>query len=350
MNNLNKRNTAIFTVIAVFLISFLTSCAAKTTVKRATSLTTVNPTSVKAVINIDKYVSQVSDTAPFMVAGLDGGEKVDYVVSSYPVIFSAMTNENKKTNLSIYKSVSEEFSKMYSSNGFPQAGLFIRKDLLSESNEESIKSFLKAFDDALTDLIGGAQNAISYMNAYGDLNAQKTRFGFASPVLNGCQKDNKNYLTFINEDPSKEEISSLSSILGINMDLSLFSSLYGVKSDVEAASSSAFTVICPQGAPSAALAKFASDTTNIDFAQPAQVSAAFAKGESDFIVFDSVNGMKLSKLNNGNYLLVRMVTYGNLYIVSTGNDEDGIMDDSDYIVSYGEGLVPDLAFKAVFGE
>ena len=71
---------------------------------------------------------------------------------------------------------------------------------------------------------------------------------------------------------------------------------------------------------------------------------------SDFIVFDSVNGVKLSKANQNAYKLVRMVTFGNLYIVSTGNDEDNTLSNDDYIVSYGENLVPDLAFKAVYGE
>ena len=45
-----------------------------------------------------------------------------------------------------------------------------------------------------------------------------------------------------------------------------------------------------------------------------------------------------------------MATFGNLYIVATGNDEDNTLSNDDYIVSYGENLVPDLAFKAVYGE
>ena len=74
----------------------------------------------------------------------------------------------------------------------------------------------------------------------------------------------------------------------------------------------------------------------------------FVNKNADFVIFDAVNGVKQSKLNNNSYKLVRMVTFGNLYIVATGNDEDQKISDEDMIVSYGEGLVPDLAFKAVF--
>ena len=104
-----------------------------------------------------------------------------------------------------------------------------------------------------------------------------------------------------------------------------------------------FSILCPKGAPAAAFSRYA-DKDFLELAGAQQVKAAFEKAEKDFIVFDSVNGLKLAK---DNYLLVRMVTYGNLYVVSTGNDEDGVLDNDDTIYSYGEGLVPDMAFKAV---
>ena len=104
-----------------------------------------------------------------------------------------------------------------------------------------------------------------------------------------------------------------------------------------------FSIICPKGAPAAAFARYGKDDF-LELASAQQVRSAFTTAEKDFIVFDSVNGLKLS---GGNYRLVRMVTFGNLYVVSTGHDEDSILEDEDTIFSYGEGLVPDLAFKAV---
>ena len=107
-----------------------------------------------------------------------------------------------------------------------------------------------------------------------------------------------------------------------------------------------FTIISPQGAPAASLARYGK-SGKLTLAQAQQVRAAFTSAESDFIIFDSVNGLKLA---GDNYRLARMVTFGNLYVISTGNDDDGVMDDEDNIFSYGEGLVPDMAFKKVYPE
>lgn len=297
-------------------------------------------------IRVSKYVSDVSQTAPYLIAGKDEGEDVDYVISSYPVIFAAMNNENKKTDLKIYADIGKQFGDLYGAKGFPQAALFMKKSLEEDPN---IKAFLAAFDEDVEDLIAGGEKAVSFMNAYSaDPKAQQSRFGFASGALKGSQKNNG--LAFISnsDNPTVDEINRLSEKLSISFDSEAFSSLYKTEGTASDASYS-FKVRSPQGAPSAALARYASDE-NTDFLAAAQMPAQFVKKEADFILFDSVNGSKLSKANGGEYKIVRMVTFGNLYLMSTGDDEDGKLGKEDYIVGYGENLVPDLAFKAVYGE
>jgi len=300
-------------------------------------------------ISADAYVSSVSETAPILIAGDYEGTAVDYVVSSYPVIYNASLRNSK---LSVYADVAEEFSKAYGTEGFPQAGLFIKKSLAEdESQKEGINGFLADFDADVDDLIAGGAQAIKYMSAYSeDLSEQASRFGFNQNILKGSQE--KNGLSFIanGDNPTLEGFAKFKDPLGIDVTNDQLSSFYGVDFSAQSyRSDKAFSVTCPQGAPAAALARYAS-SDELTLTQPANVSAAFTKGEEDFIVFDSVNGLKLSAKNGGNYLLARMVTFGNLYVVSTGNDEDGVLSNDDYIVSYGEGLVPDLAFKAVYGD
>jgi len=306
----------------------------------------------KMPISVDKYVSAVSDTAPFLISGQDEGKNVDYVISSYPVIYSAMNNTNKKTNLSIYENIASKFGELYQAKGFPQAGLFIKSSLLEDTNSAAkIASFLSAFDALVTDLVSGGTKAVTALNNYGDASAQASFFGFNANVIKGCQTNNA--LAFIEhtDNPTFAELSSLSSVLGTSFaESDLASDYYGkTLASTEEATTLDLSVITPQGAPAAAFSSFAGNE-NLTCAQPTVVSAAFTAGEKDVIVFDSVNGVKLAKKNNGNYKLARMVTYGNLYVVATGNDEDSVMDDEDYIVSYGEGLVPDLAFKAVYAK
>lgn len=302
---------------------------------------------------IDSYVNAVSDTAPIMISGKYNSIDVDYVVSSYPVILQARTQSQKPLTEVI--NIAESFGEKYSTDGFPQAGLFIKASLDDDSSAvERINSFLNSFDAATEDLVSGGNKAVEYINAYdNDAEQQKLRFGFNANVIKNSQAENK--LAFISKDnnPSATDFKVFNEPLGIDIKSSDLSKFYPSDSNQSASSATMtdlqFKVVSPQGAPAAALAQYAK-SSNLEITQPAQVQAAFTKGDADFIVFDSVNGLKLSAKNDNNYKLVRMVTYGNLYVVSTGNDEDNEFTRDDYVVSYGQGLVPDLAFKAVYGE
>jgi hypothetical protein len=341
-------------ILLLLLPLLLASCNGEGTSSNASSTSSKEPSQA---IVVDRYVSDVASTAPFMVAGMDGDKKVDYVISSHPVIFSAMSNENKKTNLSIYASVAEKFSQKYATEGFPQAGLFIKTELYNQyvSHDEStvtkVNSFLGSFDAACKDLASGGTQAVAALNSYSsNVEEQKTRFGFASGVIKNVQKDNGLAFLEHEKNPDVAGLEKFSAPLSISIQESdLATSLYDPTKKFDTkAESLEFKVTCPKGAPAAAFASFAA-SEDLNLTTPDNVKGAFSTKNSDFIVFDSVNGVKLSKANQNAYKLVRMVTFGNLYIVSTGNDEDNTLSNDDYIVSYGENLVPDLAFKAVYG-
>lgn len=309
-------------------------------------------TSLTEGIKIDKYVSSVSDTSPLLISGKDEGQDIDYIVTSQPVLFAASNNASKTTNLSLYANVASLFGEKYGTKGFPQAGLFIKSELLESENDSSIKSFLKFFDSSVNDLVNGGTNAVKYINAYSeDSDTQKARFGFASGVIKNVQQTNG--LAFIKKEdnPTLSDFEKFEEPLGISVEESDLSSYYSstIDDSVDEMEELEYSVVTPQGAPAATMAKFASNTDKVDFLSATLMSAEFSKKEKDFIVFDSVNGIKLSKKNNDSYKLVRMVTFGNLYVVSLNTDSDGVMSNDDYIVSYGENLVPDLAFKAVYG-
>lgn len=175
----------------------------------------------------DAYGSAVSDTPQVMLTGLLEGQKVDYVVSSYPPIFSALNNANRKTDLSIYSNVAEEFGKKFGTEGFPQAGLFIKASLEADaSKKEAIESFLSQFDSDVEDLIAGGEQCVSLMNQYGDATKQQTRFGFNSNVIKGIQETNG--LSFLSADknPTVEGFGAFQSPLGISVTAENLSSYY----------------------------------------------------------------------------------------------------------------------------
>lgn len=109
------------------------------------------------------------------------------------------------------------------------------------------------------------------------------------------------------------------------------------------------SIVCPSGAPALA---FYTELNNPNFnTGDAQSILPELKGEngSDVIVIDTVNGIKA--LNAGaNYKLAATITFGNFYIAATGNDEDGVMNDGDYIVVFSQGATPDLVFHYLYGD
>lgn len=320
-------------ILPLLLLFVLNSCKGSET------------SSIDKKISISRYVSQVSDTVPYRVSKKDEGKRVNYVVSSYPAIASARAKDN---SLSIYSDIRSLFSEKYSTQGFPQAGLFIKKSLAKDdSKRNEINSFLSAVNSNRNNLINNPKKARDKLDSLRpDKEDQKNKFGRNSSLALSIQKDNKNGFGFIDKDnqPDQAEYDKFSTIFDLDWNVQSFSAFYFAPQGEAKRKELTFDIAAPRGAPSLAFSSFATSDRFITEA-PNLVKAEFAKGEMDFIIFDSVNGRKLAK---DNYEFVSRITYGNLYVISLGNDENEKRDSGDYIVSYGEGLIPDLAFKSVY--
>lgn len=108
------------------------------------------------------------------------------------------------------------------------------------------------------------------------------------------------------------------------------------------------SVVVPSGAPSLAFYnQLDNERFNTGDAQSIMPEFISDNG-SDIIVIDTVNGIKA--LNAGSkYKLAATITFGNFYIASTGIDDNGVMDDGDYIVLFSQGATPDLVFHYIYG-
>lgn len=106
--------------------------------------------------------------------------------------------------------------------------------------------------------------------------------------------------------------------------------------------------ITPTGAPTVAFYQAAVDGLLTTNDKPANVGAQLQNDQYDGVVFDFYNGLKSIKNNNGDYKLVRIITGGNFYLVGINKTEAPSKDD--YIVSFGENLLPDLVYKSIYGE
>lgn len=111
-----------------------------------------------------------------------------------------------------------------------------------------------------------------------------------------------------------------------------------------------WSIVSPTGAPSIALAAFC-DTPNFQTNSDASNIVAMMKaGQADIAVLPLNAGIQAIRQGKLPYKYGATLTKGNLYIASTGNDDNGTMDADDYIVSFQKGAVPDKIFHYVFGD
>lgn len=111
-------------------------------------------------------------------------------------------------------------------------------------------------------------------------------------------------------------------------------------------------VITPSGAPALAFYDQGLDTNLTIDSTPTNVAAQLQKNEYDVVVFDSINGLKsLKKNNNTTYVLSRILTGGNFFLVGINKDVDSetgkipMPKEGDKIISFGEKLIPDLVYN-----
>lgn len=108
------------------------------------------------------------------------------------------------------------------------------------------------------------------------------------------------------------------------------------------------SIVVPSGAPSLA---FYNELNNDNFyTGDASSILPQMKGESgpDIVVIDTVNGIKAISAG-AQYKLAANITFGNFFIAATGNDENDVMEDGDYIVLFSQGATPDLVFHYIYG-
>ena len=98
-----------------------------------------------------------------------------------------------------------------------------------------------------------------------------------------------------------------------------------------------YKIVCPSGAPSLALLDIIDEDDNIDIVDGSDVlQAEFVSGEADIIIAPINLGAKLASLTD-NYQLAAVLTWGNLYLVSTVSIEETKLAP---VAAFGQAAVP----------
>ena len=113
------------------------------------------------------------------------------------------------------------------------------------------------------------------------------------------------------------------------------------------------SVAAPSGAPSVCLYKYLADESKVEIRSPEEASgiaAYMATNAKDIIILPTNAGVQQIMKNNANYKIAANITFGNLFVVATGHDDDGVMNGDDYVVLIQQNNVPDKLFQYCYGD
>ena len=264
---------------------------------------------------------------------------VDYVLIAEP----ALTGVIKTTStVKQYMDLQQEYKIKSENKILTQASVFVKSSLSDEIVHGGIENKLKS---SIESMLVNPDSIASYLNKVDD---PEVTFG-VKPALAIEVTKNSNKMG-IGYKPGHQ----------IKNDLNEFLSIFSVQAltddnivqntgDVADIEKNDLKIVVPTGAPAVAMSAF-SDLAGFEIVtDPSTIVPMMATQSVDVAVVPTNVGATAIMKKGVQYKLLGTITFGNLYIASTGNDDDGVMDEDDYIVSFQQGAVPDKIFHYVFG-
>ena len=285
-------------------------------------------------------------TLPLLLAGCNGEEErakntVDYVLIAEP----ALTGVLKTTpNVKIYSDLQKEYKTKSENKILTQASVFVKNTLSSDVIHGGIENKLKS---SIQNMKSNPNSIATYMN---QIENPEVHFG-VKPGLAVEVMKNGNRMG-IDYKPAYEIKNDINQFLNI-FNAQPFQDEHIIPDAGEIAdqSTSDLKIAVPTGAPSIAMSAFA-DLGSTGFetlTDPSTIVPKMLHGLVDVAILPTNVGSNAIVAKNAGYKILGTITFGNLYVASTGNDEDGVMDKNDYIVSFQKGAVPDKIFHYIYG-
>lgn len=295
-----------------------------------------------------KYFSNASEMIPMLKSG-----KLNIGLLPEPAATQLTKVASDKT---WYKM---DLQELYDSESksYPQAVILVKQSLLN-TYPNIVTAMEQSFDSNVQWVKDNTELAVNAVNSHVEegVTPSLKAANITSGVVDGC----KIYW--------QSAIDAKSAVKGYIQDIMNIepSSAKAVEDDLFYSSncSGAFSgdtvkVVAPDGAPALAIAKYINDGESFGTGKQftykvvdsSRIGAAVQKGQGDIVIIPVNAASKLYKANSSDtYKLVSVVTHGNLYIMSTEKIQT-IKELKNKVVGViGQGLVPDLTFKAVLSK
>lgn len=156
--------------------------------------------------NVEYVSGDVSSTAAVLKTGKYQNNDVDYVLTAEPV-YTSSKNAATEAGITLNEicSLKSEWKDLTGQNAIIQAGVFVRKSVIDEKKEQ-FNEWFTLLDERVKHIINNDSIVVDSLNAYGEAETQKNRFGVASTIISAVQNNAQNRLGFV----SKEENANLS--------------------------------------------------------------------------------------------------------------------------------------------
>lgn len=108
-------------------------------------------------------------------------------------------------------------------------------------------------------------------------------------------------------------------------------------------------ILSPTGAPAVSMYNFVNGLTTV--LNPAsELLPEFGKDNYDIIVAPAKGGLTKIVKAGANYQMAAVVTFGNFALVSTGNDDDNVLNEGDNVLFFQPSDIPGAVFNYLYGD
>lgn len=268
----------------------------------------------------------------------------DYIFTAQPVVSA--------TNSEVFKNVQDAFNEKSGGKLLTQASVFIR-------NGYDLNKATAFLLDLASDITTGIANPAlikTSIEAVGSVAEQQNKFGVPGAMAAKVTTANNGFSLGYNLAHSiKDDISSFVNLLTGNKFGVVPEEAYFVPSiDLAAIAAADFSdarILAPTGAPSIALYGHATEENFTTTTNPQEgLIPQFKTDNYDVIIAPTQGGLTQIVKQSAEYKIAATITYGNFYIISTGRDDDGIINKGDKVLIFQENDVPGKVFKYVYGD
>lgn len=234
---------------------------------------------------------------------------------------------------------------------YPQAVMLVKESLLS-SQPELVNAMSSAFSANVAWVKENPAKAVNAVNGalIDGVTASLKAPIITSDVVNNCK------IYWQDASDAKQSVKDyIDTIMDVdgNAGATVSDDLFYNGTAEGTFSADTVKVVAPDGAPALAISKFIFDNENFgtskDFdysvVDSSKIGATVNQGTGDIVIIPVNAASKLYKAKG--YKLVSVVTHGNLYLMSTEKIESVLQLKDKTIGVIGQGLVPDLTFKAI---